>query len=214
MAATFRASTNATVLLNTNHSGNKPTGTADGDALLAGFVCQDTVTVTAPSGWGLEYASTAFNGRKLHVYSKRAASEGASWTWTTSAASASVLQIAAVQGNDQTVLVDSGAGQANASSVNVVSGTVSPSADNGCLIGFFAIGNNATFTPATGMTEQHDQSINSDRAMECAYQNYGSPGGSVQKTATASAAQANAAWIGYIPDVIVPKGNPLFFGTT
>ncbi|WP_427422654.1 hypothetical protein [Lysinibacillus fusiformis] len=60
----------------------KPTGTANGDFLLAFVAELGTGTVTAPAGWTLIGTASAASNLTLRCYRKTAASEGASWTWT------------------------------------------------------------------------------------------------------------------------------------
>lgn len=67
--------------------GNKPSGTADGDLLLAHLsIASSAVTVTPPTGWTLLREFTNSVGAPQgQVYAKIAASEGSTWTWTLSA---------------------------------------------------------------------------------------------------------------------------------
>lgn len=63
----------------------KPTGTVDGDFLLAvieiASVAIGSPAITAPAGWAL-VTRTDYPDRIVALYSKTAASEGASWTWS------------------------------------------------------------------------------------------------------------------------------------
>lgn len=61
---------------------NRPTGTVDGDILLAGISKDNTATVTAPSGWTEILSPEISNSYYSSVWWKRAASEPTSWTWT------------------------------------------------------------------------------------------------------------------------------------
>jgi hypothetical protein len=61
----------------------KPTGTVDGDFLLAFIVNEGGQTITGvPSGWTFLQDDSEINGNTVRVYWKQASSEGASWTWT------------------------------------------------------------------------------------------------------------------------------------
>lgn len=61
----------------------KPTGTADGDLLVAIIGAIDSISA-GPSGWTLTAGSPATNsqGFDVYCYYKTASSEGASYTWT------------------------------------------------------------------------------------------------------------------------------------
>lgn len=66
----------------------KPSGVADGDLLVVAMYTDDCTVSGVPSGWTL--AGEVENAGPdpdfwIRVYWKRAASEGASWTWETSA---------------------------------------------------------------------------------------------------------------------------------
>ena len=76
VAATFDYRTNTTL--------SKPTGTVDGDFLLAAItVGAPDQTVTAPAGWTQIGSTVTITGRNnLQIYYKRASSEGTDWTWT------------------------------------------------------------------------------------------------------------------------------------
>ncbi len=87
-APSFRALSDLSFGTRTNSTLNKPTGTANNDILIAGVYITGTGTVTPPAGW-TEYTgsphntnATWFDNIDLHLYWKRASSEGASWTWT------------------------------------------------------------------------------------------------------------------------------------
>ena len=61
---------------------NKPTGTVDGDVMIAVITMENNAgTMTPPSGWGTIYNNGANSGDIL-VFTKVAASEGASYTFT------------------------------------------------------------------------------------------------------------------------------------
>lgn len=102
MAATYRAIASTTYAVRTNTTINKPTGTVEGDTMVAYIVCE--VIPTGPSGWerlgdpvrvqdtgGFVIWATAWQRRA-------GASEGASYTWT-HASAASDGHIVTVQGS-------------------------------------------------------------------------------------------------------------------
>jgi hypothetical protein len=82
--ASYRAQVTVTAATAANITFTKPTGTADGDILIATIHVEDDVAVTPPVGWSLllnvDNASSAFDH---WVFWKRAGSaEGASYLFT------------------------------------------------------------------------------------------------------------------------------------
>jgi hypothetical protein len=62
---------------------SKPTGTVDNDVMVAYLHVEGTKTLTPPSGWALiDSRPTADTTFTNYLYWKRAASEGASYTWS------------------------------------------------------------------------------------------------------------------------------------
>lgn len=85
MAVTYRTTTNtgAAYITTAGITLNKPASTADGDLLLVSIhMIADDITVV-PSGWTL-IRSTSGDAGIVKTYYKIAATEGASWTWTSS----------------------------------------------------------------------------------------------------------------------------------
>jgi len=112
MAYTYRASTSAG-----NNSGgalsiNKPTGTADGDLLVAVWYLEsDTNTFSSvPSGWSLAGSIANTGAFKIWVYWKKAASEGASWSWTPSSSAWRAAVCAAYSGGTNPAVDVAGTG--------------------------------------------------------------------------------------------------------
>ena len=124
----------------TTFTQNKPTGTVDGDFLIAiVFTGHDnsgsapTVT-TAPTGWTLVNSVTQTDGI-VYTYKKVASSEGASWDWTLSASGVELFYAGCVfrlSGTNQVDAFDDG------SAVNDATPTfttgVTPVGANGLLI--------------------------------------------------------------------------------
>lgn len=83
------ASTSKSYSTTTNTTLNKPTGTVDGDFLLAGLYIESGTTVTPPSGWTEMVGQDLGDGRSTYtrIYYKTASSEGASWDWVHASAS-------------------------------------------------------------------------------------------------------------------------------
>lgn len=83
MALTYRSNTQAGNASGGSLVVTKPTGVADGDVLIAvGYLESDTNSwTTVPSGWSLVRTNSNAGAFRQDVWLKRAASEGASWTW-------------------------------------------------------------------------------------------------------------------------------------
>lgn len=60
----------------------KPTGTVDGHVMIALIAKVDTAAITAPAGWTLQGTFSVSTTLLYNVYTKTAASEGASYTWS------------------------------------------------------------------------------------------------------------------------------------
>lgn len=84
----FRSANHTNFAVTANTTISAPAGTTDNDILLGAITVLTGVAVAAPTGWA-EYACSpvvSWGGiYDSHFYWKRAASEGASWTWTHSA---------------------------------------------------------------------------------------------------------------------------------
>jgi hypothetical protein len=103
MTASIVATTNTTALVATTITGNKPTGTADGDVMFAFAAASTGTAPTAPAGWtvcaigaqkGIPATLSAWSagapaGGSAWYY-KVAASEGTTYQWTGFAAASSI----------------------------------------------------------------------------------------------------------------------------
>jgi hypothetical protein len=140
MAGTFRNSSVASITAGTALAINAPASLTDNDFILSVISGNfPTVTYTAPSGFSLldsVMRSVATpEGQGSGVYSKVASGEGASWTWTASAADShgggvaawSGIASIAVSANQQDTA-------SNASPVTVTFPTVTTTADNQTVI--------------------------------------------------------------------------------
>lgn len=205
---TYRASTTNPLTGTTSMVGNKPTGTTNGDALYASvFTAGNSTNPTisaVPSGWTL-LDSVASGNSRMSTYWKIAASEPASWTWTTSANVDAVVQVVAVQNpGDAVTPTDVSGIQANASSVNVAAAAVTTTRANGLMIGFFGTRSIATFTPDGSMTEVQDATSGATfNSMELAWQAIAAIGSTGTRTAVATVAGVSIGWLGVV------KGPPV-----
>lgn len=92
---------------------SKPTGTTNGDFLVA-FIAEAAVaTITAPAGWSLIGSLDAATGLRFACYRKVAASEGASWTWTLGSSARNWGSVHALTGVDTSNPIASSASDAD-----------------------------------------------------------------------------------------------------
>ena len=169
-----------------------PAGIAAGDMLIAQIAAigGSGVTLTAPAGWTLIIRTNSATALLQAVYYKfaGAADVGASYTWTLSSSQKSTGGIAAYRGVNPYEPLNAFAGQANASSSSITTPSVTTTASNAMLVGFFGLGTaQAVFTPPAGMTERYDVSSNAlpGTASSVADVILATPGASGSKVATA-----------------------------
>lgn len=113
MAATFRAAAQAGI----NGSGtlviNKPTGTVDGDVMVAVIGARGTtsgLSCTPPAGWTLILQQDRATTGRLYTYWKAASSEGASYTFTIAGSTTQHTGgIIAISGANTTAPIDASA---------------------------------------------------------------------------------------------------------
>lgn len=168
---------------------DKPTGTAEGDILLAGF-STDTANFAAPDGW-TKIVSTAHPViwyMFCYVYWKRAgASEPNDYTWANNInwATGCILAIsgAATSGDPQDADYATDAGS---SSVNVSIPSVTTRTDGSLAVALFITSDEfSTSTPPDGWTEYVD-----DRGIYAIGKTQASAGATGATTATLSVADS------------------------
>ena len=121
------------------------------------------VTVTPPPGWTLIIRTNSTTAMLQGLYYKFAvaADLGASFTWTLSSSQKISGGIVAYRGVNTYEPINVFAGQANGASTNVTAPSVTTTASNAMLVGFFGLATaQATFTPPAGMTKRYDVSSN------------------------------------------------------
>ncbi len=159
----------------TTATGTAPTGLADGDTMIAWVIHDDpTTTVSAvPTGWELLKELTSPSDFKAYMYTKIAASEGASWDWTLSASERwRVIVAAADNGKATGVSVYDGSMYRNATRFYLPNSgaapSISPSVDAGWELTASAFARKISRTTKTGTgpggiggnrtsTSDHDQ---------------------------------------------------------
>ena len=172
---------------------SKPTGTVQGDVMIASVAIRpSTATVTA-SGWTLirRIDNSSGNANSLAVYYKVAgASEPASYSFTFNTSTGAVGGIRTFSGINSTTPVDVEAGQNTASGVAHASPSVTTRFANDMIVTSHSFATSATFTPPTGMTEAFDvrsEAIGSSGvSMEGNYQLQPAVAATGTRTATAS----------------------------
>jgi len=174
---------------------SKPAGLANGDVMLASITVASTASATAPTGWTLIGTSLTSGSMRQTIYWRvAAASEPASYTWNFTGNQNAVGGIVAYSGAATTGPIISG--QANSSSTSITAPTVTTTADNSLVVGFFGIAASTTVSPPSGMLEQAElstqASAKSKVTTEIADTIQSLAGASGNKIAIASAAAASA----------------------
>lgn len=144
---------------------SRPAGATDGELLVAiGFSDPDdpTFTIVEPSGWSLEDEATGPGGCRCLVWTKTAASEPTSWTWTMSAGTSNAVHVLRVTGAAASpVEISPVFGGSTSSTTSHVAPSISPTTAAALLIcatmEIYTDTGVATHTPPSGMTEQTDQ---------------------------------------------------------
>lgn len=209
---TYRSSTTDPGVGNSAPVGNRPTGTANGDALYACvFTAANSTNPSinsVPAGW-TQLDTVAAGNDRMYTYWKIASGEPTTWTWGTSGNVDWVVQVVAVQNpGDAVTPTDVSGIQNNASSVNVAAAAVTTTLANGLMIGFFGTRALTTFTADGSMTEVQDaQSGGTFVSLETAWQAIAAIGSTGTRTAVAGSAAVN------IGALIVVKGPAVAGGT-
>jgi hypothetical protein len=167
MALVIETTSGPTAGTTTELTLTKPTGTADGNLLVACIASSTNFTVSAaPSGWTLdEDAKGQTPG--IIVYWKIASSEGASWTWTFGDTETSAGFVFRISGHDpSTPITDSKQDTAALESAVYDTADVDPVRANNLLIFIIAGGANSSgvsgYAIATSnptWTEQFDTNL-------------------------------------------------------
>lgn len=135
----------------------KPTGTVDDDLLVAGVSAAAGAAITAPAGWtqwGSEVTAGASRGA---FFWKRASSEGADYTFTSTGASNITGKVSAYSGGITTGDPQDGVTTAVSASgtTHTVTGFTTTDTDD-LVTMYLSLTTNSTFTPPTNFTERLD----------------------------------------------------------
>lgn len=138
---------------------NRPTGTTDGDLLVAVINLASLSTITAPSGWVLVHDTQHSSGAgHVSTYYKVASSEPASWSWTF-ASSTCDGWVGAYTGIKASDPFDASAHSHNLNAVSTITApSIATTAANALLIGVFVGGGARTGAPSAPMVERHEDS--------------------------------------------------------
>ena len=137
---------------------NKPAGVLVTNLMVAEVVINGGAapTITAPAGWALVSRTSTTSLSQAIYYKFATTAEPASYTWSFSANQRIDIGITAYKGVDISSPINANASQVNASSVNVIAPSVTPTVPNTMLLGFFAVAARTRFTPPGSMTERFD----------------------------------------------------------
>ena len=204
MAIAFRAQNTGVAALATTVTITKPTGTVDGDVMIAVIVCTggSGATITAPTGWTQRTLGNNLTNIKTQTCFKVASGEGADYTWTFDTDRNACGAIVTYSGVDIVDPMDNSnlntQQHDTVGSTNVVAPTTTPNTTPTMLL-FLGTSNTAsTFTAPTdhgGMTERSDvrvgaSTLPSATIAEVAYTGLAATGTS---TGVSSASGANTA---------------------
>jgi hypothetical protein len=140
---------------------SKPTGTVNGDFMVAAIAIQPyTATITPPSGWTLLRRTDTAGGTSnaLEIFTKAAgASEPASYTWTLGAFAHAAGGIQSFSGVDIAAgAVNVENGQSTGSGTSHDAPSITPTVANTMLVTAHTLSSSRTWTQPTGMSEAYD----------------------------------------------------------
>jgi hypothetical protein len=156
VAIAHRATSSATATADTDDGASPavPTGTTDGDVLLAWVSTANDKTITPPSGW-TQMAELSANGNTIWLGYKVAASESGTYafTWTDSKATAIVSAYSGVDNTKPIVYwLPTNTGTGTSQTVAAMSG-IGTDPTNSMLVTFMSLNRGATTTTQpTGYT--------------------------------------------------------------
>ena len=201
-AVSFVASSSLTAGSSTSNTINKPTGVVDNDVMVLLITNNSNVsyTLNTPSGWTSLYNNqTIATQRKYSAFYKIAASEGASYTLTTTANASYAAGIVAFRSSTGSANYDVHSVVTNTASTTATANSITVTQDNSAIIyGVFTgsdVGTTITATPPSGMTETVDVTGGTTykSSLEIAYQTSISAGSTGSKSATLSSSVAYGA---------------------
>jgi fibronectin type 3 domain-containing protein len=176
---------------------SRPTGTANGDVLLAAIDVLAGAAPSPPTGWTLvrsdSSGSTITQAVYIHVLTD---AEPPSYTWTFASAQNASGVIVAYAGVDTETPIAGTAGAAKQSSISATAPSLSTDVSNTLLAAVFGAATNAGVTPPPEMLEKAEiigGASNKRTVTEVADQPAPGAGSTGSRTATLSKAAANVA---------------------
>jgi len=209
---TFRAAASAanSSYAATSVTVSKPTGTVEGDVMIAALGWDANGSITAPSGWTL-IRSTLYDvdNNVAAWYKVAGASEPADYTWSQPGNDDFSVGIATYYNVNTGNPINIENAQTNTTSSNVVAPSITTTAANTMLVFIGSIDHNNvgnTWTPPSGMTERVDQT-NTWTSIEIADVVQASAGSTGTKTAVTTDTRANVGHLialNPVPSTTVP----------
>lgn len=129
-----------------------PSGTQNGDLLVAVGVCGAGQTITAPAGWTTHGSSL---GTQAPLWTRIASSEPANYTFVTSGSVSSVVQITRISGQAASSPIDAASGHFTTTGANVIPSLTSAGA-NRLLFQMVVKLSNTTYTEPVTATPRYD----------------------------------------------------------
>jgi hypothetical protein len=209
---TYRDSLQSNNTFGTTITVTKPSGVVDGDFMILALVSQtSTAAAATPSGWTLQSISNDTpRDQRMTVFTKLAASEGASWVVTYDASVDALAVVVAYSSPDPTTPLNTKNVSVGASSTTQTTPSITPSVDNCKIVAIHGIDINETKYPATpdaspAATERLE-AINSGNFQQLYVQDYDqATAASVSLDATFS--NAAAIWMNWIGAIAPAAGG-------
>lgn len=173
MAIAFRSKADVSNAASTTAVVSKPSGTTDGDMLVAFIAWSNNRAITPPVGWTLRGGySDELSNWLLACYTKVASSEGSSWTWTFAASAANVGYVAAYSAPHASAPFDGIAGTSGIAGGSAVAAPSVVTSHDGDMV-IAAVGGRpnsglASWAAPSGMTEREDSVSASSRTLAVA----------------------------------------------
>ena len=172
----------------------RPVGVVAGDVLIASVDARLSAeaSITAPTGWILirRDSSTPPGSLTQALYYKVAGSaEPTTYAWLFAAPASAAGSVVDFKGLNRSSPVDSHSGAFTPASRSVIAPSVTTTASDDIVVGFFGLTGGRTVRPPTGMTEQfelHSRSWSSPLSVEGAAYIQSGAGPTGNKMATAS----------------------------
>jgi len=178
-----------------------PRGTVAGDVLVAAIAVRlgSSPSITPPAGWRLVRRDGHARGRAAltqSVYARLAdGAEPEAYTWRFSSGTAAAGGVVAVTGVDASDPVQAHGGRSRTGTRSMTAPSVTTSADDALVLGFFASSGRGATTPPAGASERYEARVPGATSEGAAFrQATAGPTG----TSTASSARRRAVTIGQL----------------